>query len=218
MRVWKRELAKRRGDAAAASLMARTRTRYEELCSSRKEFSHRALNAHVTRFMLPGLALYQVLLEEGEDRETALKTVEHLFVTMLQPARKRLALLGRLPIFFRLIRTGARWSMKFAFPPVGWEAEWLEDNTDCIAFNIQRCFYVNELKQYGAPELTPIFCLGDDVLYDGVSPYLSWERTETMGRGNTHCNFRFRRTTRAERAEGRERTGDSHLSGKDPAN
>ncbi len=104
---------------------------------------------------------------------------------------------GRLPGRFALLRIANRLALKKGFPPEGWRIEWLEDSDRCIAYDIHECFYLKVLTAYGAAELTPHFCQGDDLLYGGV-PGIAWERTKTLGRGDDLCNFRFRRTGHSE--------------------
>jgi hypothetical protein len=46
------------------------------------------------------------------------------------------------------------------------------------------------LKKYGAPELLPLFCELDDLVYGGI-PNIRWDRTKTIGRGGGVCDFCF---------------------------
>jgi len=77
------------------------------------------------------------------------------------------------------------------YPPEGWQTEWLQKDVDAVKFNMHRCFYMDTLSKYGAAELTPIFCNVDDVLYENMSPHVKWKRTQTIGRGASHCDFCF---------------------------
>ncbi len=196
--VWQRALAAKRGEVEAAVLMARVQARYEELYAQRPRFAHRALRLHLERSILPGLALYQVLREALGDREAVLAEVGALLVAsaMHSQQRRLVSLLNYLPNPFAWFRRPARWSMR-DYPAEGWEIEWVEDSPQCLAFNIHRCFYLNVLTAYGAPELTPLFCKGDDVLFAGLPPSIRWERTGTLGRGNALCDFRWHRVTPA---------------------
>ncbi len=45
-------------------------------------------------------------------------------------------------------------------------------------------------KHYGVPELTPVFCESDDVVY-GKIPNVIWGRTYTIGGGAKVCDFHF---------------------------
>ena len=106
--------------------------------------------------------------------------------------RKATAALKYLPEPFGLLRPAARAAMKYGFPAAGWETEWIEDSDQRIAFNIHRCFYLNTLTTYGAPELTRFFCQMDDVVYEALPPSIRWERTGTLARGYAVCDFCYR--------------------------
>jgi len=100
-------------------------------------------------------------------------------------------LLGRLPDPFAVFRRIVPLVVRFGFPPEGWGIEAVEDSEDCIAFNVRRCIYLDTLTSYGAPELTALYCGGDDTLFAALPPSVTWERTMTLGRGHDHCNFRW---------------------------
>ncbi len=191
--AWQRALGRERGEAEAATVIARVAARYADLYACRKRCSHPALRFHLRSSILPVLALYQVFRDEGLDEPAALESVDRLFHASLEPARKRMALLGRMPGFFPLMRVLIRVSMRYVFPAEGWSREWVEDSAQRIAFNMRSCFVLETLREHGAPELTRVLCGGDDVLYERASPSVRWERTETLGRGHECCNFGFRR-------------------------
>jgi len=189
--LWRRVLADQRGEAEAGRLVARAQARYDELYAERPRPANRALGFHVERSILPGLALYQALLEEGDDRDVALAEVESLMAPSLAGLRWLMPLLGRLPDPFGAFRRIVPPVVRFGFPPEGWAIEPVQDSEDCIAFDIRRCIYLDTLTSYGAPELTPVYCAGDDKLFEALPPSITWERTITLGRGDDHCDFRW---------------------------
>jgi hypothetical protein len=67
-----------RGPVQATLLAARVLVRYDELYAHRLRFGHRALRQHYEDSILAGLALYQILREENDDREAALATVDRI--------------------------------------------------------------------------------------------------------------------------------------------
>ena len=194
--IGQRELAKTRGTVQAALLAGRVQARYDELYARRPRFHHPALRQHLEEGVLPTLALYQTLREENNDQETALAEIDRIVAAMVeQSGRRRLVqLMGHLPDPFAALRIANRLAIKRVYPPEGWRFEWVEDSNQCIAYNARECFYVNVLTAYGAPELTPHLCAVDDLLF-GDLPGVSWERTQTLGQGADHCNFRFCRVT-----------------------
>ena len=193
--AWQRVLAKEWGEVDAAMFAAQVQVRYEDLYAQRPRFAHRTLRMHLEDCILPGLALYRTLREDNLDQAAALAVVETLFQADQQAERRLLERLGRLPTFFPWFRAITRQIMRRDLPPEGWETEWVEDSADCLAFTIHRCFYLDVLTAYGAPELTPLYCRNDDLLYENVSPYLRWQRTKTLGRLDDCCDFRFTRVT-----------------------
>jgi hypothetical protein len=193
--LWRRALTEKRGEAEAARLLARAQTRYDELYAERPRPPSRALRFHIERSILPGLALYEALLEEGDDRQAALAEMESLMTPSLAGLRWLMPILGRLPDPFATFRRIVPPVVRFGFPPEGWAIEPVEDSQDCIAFDIHRCVYLDTLTSYGAPELTPVYCGGDDTLFEALPPSITWERTMTLGRGDDRCDFRWCRGT-----------------------
>ena len=193
--AWQRALAEERGEVAAAMLAARVQARYDELYANRPRFDQRALRVHLEHNILPGLALYQVLREENNDREAALAETERLFEAAFGRLGGLMSLIGHLPQPFAAFRRGAHLIIRLGFPPQGWETEIVEDSDRCFAYNVYRCFYLDVLTAYGAPELTALYCKMDDLVYESLPSSITWERAKTLGRGDDYCDFRWCRVT-----------------------
>ena len=190
--AWQRSLIETRGEAQAAFLIGRVRARYERLVARRPRFSHPALCGHMDKNILPGLALYRTLLEQNSDRESVLTEVESLFMVSFRRFRRPIRLLRYLPNPFVFLRIVTHWVMQREFPALGWEVEWVQDDERRLAYNVRRCFYLDVLNAYGAPELTPLYCAGDDWLFQALPPAICWERTGTLARGQQRCDFSWR--------------------------
>jgi hypothetical protein len=164
-------------------------TRMDEINAERKRYTKNVLEEHFSDNILPILALYLVLKESG--REDAFQFSEKVAYEIFDTGRKRMEFLGRFPFFYTLIQKNIHSFMAKAFPAEGWEIEWLEVSEKQVAFNMHGCFYHQALSDYNAPELTPVFCNLDDLIYENASPHLTWARSGTIGRGDAHCDFRF---------------------------
>lgn len=199
---WRHELAERRGEATAARLIALAEARYDELFEGYRRPASRALRVHLERSLLPGLALYQTLLDQGDTQEEALAEMERLMASSVRGLTQLMARLGRLPRPFALFRLLEPWVVRLGFPAEGWEIEPVENSADCVAYNVRRCIYLDTLTSYGAPELTRVFCAGDDIMFPALAPSITWERTMTMGRGGERCDFRWLRAAPARSATG----------------
>ena len=189
--AWRKTLNKKKGKAYANHLIECVQSGYAALFSSQTKLYTRTFQIHHERDLLPALAMYQALRDEGENQETALETAENLFNIEIKSIKRFIELVGRMPFFFKLVRALIQPVMKVVFPQEGWKAEWIDEIPQIIAFNIRGCVYFETLSAYGAPELGTIFCALDNFVFDEVSPYIRWERTQTIARGGELCDFRF---------------------------
>lgn len=187
-----RTLAKVHGEVKGGFLAGKIQARYDQLMAQRPRFAHPALRDHLEKNLLPGLAIYQVLGEESGDRAAAQAETEQILAANFIPKRKLLwRALGTFPRPFRVLRAAIHWIMQHNFPPEGWQTEWVEDNEERIGFDLTRCFYLDVLTALGAPELTSTFCALDEYDARQMPPGLIFERSGTLGRGQTHCDFRY---------------------------
>ncbi|HPH97619.1 MAG TPA: L-2-amino-thiazoline-4-carboxylic acid hydrolase [Anaerolineaceae bacterium] len=190
---WQAYLSKKWDDSAkAAFLMARVQTRFVRLYAERPRFAEDHLRDHLEEHILPGLALYQVLLEDGMEKDAALELCAEMIALHAREVNRVVQKIGGQPFFFFLLRKIIRSMMDYKFS-TGWTTTWIEDSPQRVAFDITRCFYLDTLRFYGAPELTPAFCASDDAMMEGISPQVAWKRTTTLGRGDERCNFCYER-------------------------
>jgi len=192
LNVWQRELAKTRGTVDAALLAGRVQARYDDLWARHPHFTHPVLNLHARASILPGLALYQVLREEHETQTAALAETEKLLAVVLTKQALPFPLLKRLPDPFAVFRWACRCVLRLAFPAPGWNTTVVEDTADCLAFEVHdQCIYQKILTDFGAPELTAVFCQMDDLVYSQLAPEIVFTHANTLGRGDEFCSFRF---------------------------
>jgi hypothetical protein len=191
------KLAEKHGDPKAADLMARIRARYADLYITRPRHANRASREHLEGNILQGLAIYQVLREENDDQAAVLAEINDLFEVYAQKQRAMMVRLGQMPGYFHMLRKLTPWIMRWLFPSPGWTVEWVENSEQAVAFNITRCFYLDTLTAYGAPELTAAYCRLDDLIYQDASPFVKWERTKTLGRSDEFCDFCWRQNRSA---------------------
>jgi hypothetical protein len=167
-----------------------TLTRYQELFGKHEFPKNRSLRLHLIEGILPGLAFYQVLRENGESQESALKIIDQTFESLFSDNYVRMKRLGRFRFIYPLLRLYIKSAMR-KYPAEGWKTDWLQNDKNAIRFDMKSCFYFDTFSKYGAPELTASFCQVDDFIYGNMSPYIKWQRSKTIGRGATHCDFCF---------------------------
>ncbi|MBT3389099.1 MAG: L-2-amino-thiazoline-4-carboxylic acid hydrolase [Anaerolineae bacterium] len=194
-KIWQRILSEKRGPIEAAVFTARVQRQYTELKTRRPIFEQTAFNAHVVGNILPGLALYEILREDGLDVKAALIEIDQLFeawFTQYPPPNMRVnQLMKYTPQNFAVFQRLLRFVMDKFFPAPGWQFDEIIANEHTYAFNMQHCFYLDILNHYNAPELTPVFCKLDDILMAAMPESIQWGRTQTIGMGAEYCNFRW---------------------------
>lgn len=192
LRVWQQVLTRRHGAEKAQQLAAAVRQQSAALVAETPMPENRALSWHLKENILPGLVLYRVLLEEHHgDQTAALAEVDDaLRARTLAKNRTRFALLKLTPAPFSVFRLVFAQTMK-QFPAEGWETTYVENSADRVAFNMTRCFYLNTLTSYGAPELTASFCKSDEVMAELFPSSIRFVRPHTLGRGDALCDFQY---------------------------
>jgi len=155
------------------------------------------LRVHLRDYMLPGLALYRTLLEDGRSRDESLAALEEVLRVRCAPRRAEMERMGALPLLYPLLRLIIRGEMRKECPPEGWDIEWVENSREAIRFDTHRCYYHDVFSNLGVPELVAPFCNTDDYVYDGASKAYEWKRTLTLGRGDDRCDFCFAAVSRS---------------------
>lgn len=192
-RYWGVALAERHGKREAALLLAHVQALYAELYAARRQYAQRGLRSRLENDILPALALYGALLAAGRDQDAALAEIEACFKAAMSPLMTPVRLMARLPDPFPLFKWANR-QMAFGGQTSGaWQASLVEDSPDRLAYEIRRCFILDTLMAYGAPELAPLFCKTDDWMMEALPPSIGWFRNRTLGRGDPVCDFDWRR-------------------------
>jgi hypothetical protein len=164
--------------------------RYRDLYSNHDLPNNPILQRHLIEGILPGLAFYQILRESGKSQESALAIVDQTFEKLFSDKLAKMKKLGSLPFIYPFLRLYIKPAMR-QYPPEGWKIDWIQNDNKAIRFNMKSCFYYDTLSKYGAPELTAAFCEVDDFIYGNMSPNVKWQRSKTIGRGETYCDFCF---------------------------
>lgn len=97
-----------------------------------------------------------------------------------------------MPFGYRLFKLFCKTNISSLYPEEGWHIEWKKYNNEEIHFDFTRCIYLETTQRYNCAELCPLFCGNDDITLAGYSPNILFERSETLGRGQTKCDFHFK--------------------------
>lgn len=72
------------------------------------------------------------------------------------------------------------------------EIEVLEQDESTFRFNVTRCRYAEMYRELGLGELgAALSCNRDGTMVEGFNPNITFERTQTIMGGATHCDFTY---------------------------
>ena len=153
--------------------------------------SSKAIKWHMDKNMLPTIAMYLAFKQFESTCERAYDYTSKVLQIACKKAQKRNRFLAKLPFGYSLFKLFCKSVISSQYPKEGWHTEWIKHNNEEIHFNFMSCIYVETCKQYNCIELCPLFCANDDITLAGYSPNIMFERSETIGRGYTKCDFHF---------------------------
>jgi hypothetical protein len=189
--IFKHALSRALSEEKVLEIMEEATKQYGDLYAERRLYSNRELRQHLEESILPGVALFRALADDRTTQGMADQLIEEVFDEWGKVSRKPMERLGKVPIFYCLMRFLVKSMMRVSFPEEGWDTEWVEVSGKEISFNMNKCFYFDVLQEYGVSELTRQYCRLDDLIYENVSPGVKWDRKKTLGRGDACCDFRF---------------------------
>ena len=86
----------------------RTLEKYRLLYTRYDLPANRNLQKHLINGILPGLALYQVLLDDGKSQQEALEKIDIIFASIFDNYRKRLQTIGRIPCAYFILKASIK--------------------------------------------------------------------------------------------------------------
>ncbi len=151
----------------------------------------KAIKWHMEKNMLPTIAMYLAFKELGITREGAYDFTSELLQIACKKVQKKNRLLGKMPFGYYIFKMFCKLTITNQYPKEGWHIEWVKYSNKEVHFDFTSCIYLETTQRYNCLELCPLFCTNDDITLAGYSPNIIFERTETLGRGQSKCDFHF---------------------------
>lgn len=168
------------------------RALFIEYCQ-KEEGKPKEITMHTVNKILPCIAFYKAVSEYTGKSEQAYSMIEEYFAEECALIAKKLQKLCGIPFVYKLVpRIMAGIIHKFFGTRSGFELIDHSIKSDVCHIDIVKCPYFSICSDYGCPELTTVFCNGDDAAYGKMHFKLSWDRKKTLGRGDNCCDFILR--------------------------
>ena len=188
---FKAEIDRRLPKAQSDALWQKATDRLASLLEQYTSLSD-GVRFHTENKIFPAAAIY-LTLKESIGQDDAYRVIEDATFKTADAAAKKLSALLRLPgmqsLFVKLWDplTRKMFGEKSGFQNVFYPKKKGEYRMDVVS-----CPYNRYFTELGCPELTKISCGADDHVY-GDLPGLKFERTSTLGRGGSRCDFCIRK-------------------------
>lgn len=136
--------------------------------------------------ILPRVALYSVLLEDGYPADQIMTTYVEKYAG---PAmHDKYTRMEKFPGFFGVFR---KIFMAFTNRSDWWDCESVR-TPDGFKLDIHKCLWKDCCDTVGCPGACKYFCDCDDITYGGLDK-VAFKRTQTLGKGGEKCDFEFYR-------------------------
>lgn len=151
----------------------------------------RGLRMH-TEIIFPAAAVY-LAAGDAIGREKAFRIIEDAAVSGCEGIAEKLRRLMKVPGMRSLFLSAWDPMTKKLFGPGnGFRNRFYPRKKGEYRMDVLACPYARYFTELGCPELTGIFCENDERTY-GNLPGLIFERTGTIGKGASCCDFRVRK-------------------------
>ena len=152
----------------------------------------RGVRFHTDSRIFPSAAIY-LTAKSAVGREKAYMMIENAAIAGCEPIGRKLVKLMKRPgmrSFF--IKAWAPLTRIIFGPGNGFRNVFYPKRKNEFRMDITACPYCRYFGELGCPELTGIFCDNDERIY-GNLPGLVFERTGTLGKGASRCDFLIRK-------------------------
>lgn len=183
------ELRKKLGKEQTDALVSDAVNLCNELCNRYRDLPKKG-KIHTERMIFPRAAIYLQMIQYIS-REEAISLIEESVRIGVEPDRKRLHALTKLPflrplffkIFHKMVGTMFNGDAGFKFAEI-------ESDSKRYRVDVLQCPYMKYCELLGCKELTATFCLSDDRVYGNMCG-ITFRRQGTIGRGSDKCDFYF---------------------------
>ena len=133
-------------------------------------------------------SVYEVIQQRSGEAEARAVIGEAVSKSAIEQGKALADELGHTPSFEDFLAIMPLWTKEDAL-----QIDLIEANEDKLHFNITRCRYSEMYKEMGLGLLGDLLsCNRDGDFCIGYNPDMELERTQTIMKGASHCDFRYR--------------------------
>lgn len=192
MRDCKLDCLLRHGPEKCGRILNSTFAHFCRLAEETQETPETPTGRHIYGRLIPALAYFLALRENGVPEEEAGETVAAELQRYARQQAAALHNLLRLPFHFALFRGMSRRQMPRDFPAPAFDAAWARNPGGGVSLRIRRCLYKDFLEKHGAASLCPAFCRAEQTKWEGLLPKIGCTCASTLV-DTAVCVFHFQK-------------------------
>ncbi len=175
------------GKAKADHIFAKQQIRLEELLAKTVGKTKNQMKT-LRETIMPRIALYQILQEEGITKEAAYDIVKTYMVDVVSAKMvKKFKKFDKIPFVYYLLKQNIKNNL---LKNDNWQATLVSEDKDGFAMDVHKCIWYDATVENGCPELCRAFCECDDILFDAFSK-VDFYREGSLGMQASKCDFKF---------------------------
>ncbi len=151
----------------------------------------KVIKEHMAGNMLPTIAMYLVFRSNPSTYEKAYDDTLEIVQIAAEKAREQNSKLKKIPFTFQIFKLFCKHILPKQYPDEGWHVVWRRYDNKEIHVDFTSCIYLDTCVKYGCPEVCPVFCANDETTFAGYHPKIIFQRSSTLAKGQTLCDFHF---------------------------
>ncbi len=188
---FKDECTKRFGEDEGMSIFLQADKKLESMVGEIPAETSKVIRSHMADNMLPTIAMYLALKENKLTMPSAYDHTLAFVQIAAKKAKEQNSRLKKIPFTFQIFKHFCKQVIQKQYPKDGWNVVWRKYDNKEIHVDFTSCVYFETTKKYHCPEVCTVFCANDDTAFSGYHPKIIFERSSTLAKGQSLCDFHF---------------------------
>ena len=155
------------------------------------EFEDRQIANIAFKYILPVIAMHRSFVENGMDSTIAIKNIRSYFIEYDKKEIEKFASMINTPFYYSFFDRRIKKFQETKMPTEKFSIEWLEFNLQRVYFNVNKCMYLEILKEYGEEKLLQIFCDREKIKFSKINSKIEFTVPKIILNGDECCQFRY---------------------------
>ena len=178
------------GPEVGNSIFFNFSSKLEELYNI-SEFNTKKKATVAFKYVLPVIALYRAFKELGMDKNVAITTIKSYFNEFDFKNVNNFSKFINTSFYYTFFDRKIKKYQEQNLPTNEFRVRWEEFNSERVYFDVNKCIYLEILKEYAEEDLLEIFCNREKNMFSQISSKVDFNMPKTILNKDDSCQFRF---------------------------